>query len=147
MNEQFLAAICSGAVFVAIIETLRALGAWILNRWAKKKDHQEEKEEKKIDEQLEELRQNQEELKQNQKDEEDRMQRIEEALGIQKETNMFILYDRLKYLAKGFIKDGEISLEDRNTWNDMHECYHKNDGNGKLDALSDYINDLPIIKE
>ena len=144
MNDQIVAAVCSGAVVVAVIETLRALGGFILKRWAKKKDRQEEREDKKIDEQFDEIKKNQDELKQNQKEQDDRMQRIEDTLAVQKETYMFILYDRLRYLAKCYIAEGEVSFEDLETWNQMHIFYHQNGGNGKLKPMEDAVNSLLI---
>ena len=139
MNEQFLAAICSGAVFVAIIETLRALGGWILNRWAKKKDRQEEKEEKNIDEHLIEIDDAMSKLK-------EEIQGLKDTLKIQLETNQYILHDRLRYLAKCFITEGEISYEDREMWNGMHKCYKDNNGDGWMDTNKDTINSLPLKK-
>ena len=47
-----------------------------------------------------------------------------------------ILYDRIKHLAKAYIKRGWISVEEYEDLNRMHKVYHDDlEGNGFLDAL------------
>ena len=58
---------------------------------------------------------------------------------------MFLLQDRIKYLAKHFIADAEISAEDLEDLLRMHEVYHKLGGNGYLDTLISAVKNLPII--
>lgn len=58
---------------------------------------------------------------------------------------MFLLQDRIKYLAKHYIADGEISAEDLEDLLRMHEVYHKLGGNGYLDTLIGAVKNLPII--
>ena len=128
---------CGAAI--AIIEGIKAGIGWIVKRAAAKKDKKEEKTEKKVEEQIDEARQDIEQIK-------EQMKVFEEMLDLQRETSKFILYDRLRYLAKCFLADGEISFEDRNTWNAMHECYHKNGGNGTMKQLAEAVNALPVKK-
>lgn len=47
-----------------------------------------------------------------------------------------ILYDRIKHLAKSYIKRGWISVEEYEDLKRMHKVYHDDlEGNGFLDAL------------
>lgn len=138
MNE-FWQYFLGGSAFVAIIEAIKALVGWILKRQAHKKDKKEEREEKKIDEHLAEIDTAMSQINRE-------MQEMKDALKIQMETNQYILHDRLRYLAKCFISDGEISYEDREMWNGMHQCYKDNNGNGWMDTNKDTINSLPLKK-
>ena len=54
-----------------------------------------------------------------------------------------ILYDRVKYLCKCYLKDKHIDLDDRAALIEMHETYQKLGGNGNLDRLMDEIMRLP----
>jgi len=137
--EELVVAVLGGGATVAIIEGIREAFTWRRNRKAQKEDKAEEKEDKKIEARLAKIETHQEE-------QDARMKVIEDALALQKETNKIMLYDRLRYLAKCFIADGEISLDDLTAWNDMHECYHKNGGNGTMTTLSNTINSLPVKK-
>ena len=58
---------------------------------------------------------------------------------------MFLLQDRIKYLAKHYIAGAEISAEDLEDLLRMHEVYHKLGGNGYLDTLICAVKNLPII--
>ena len=59
---------------------------------------------------------------------------------------MFLLQDRIKYLAKHYIQDGQISAEDLEDLLRMHEVYHKLGGNGYLDTLIGAVKNLKLIK-
>lgn len=137
--EEIVVAVLGGGATVAVIEGVKEALSWRRNRKAHKEDRAEEKEDKKIEARLEKIEKHQEE-------QDERMKAIESALVLQQETNKFMLYDRLRYLAKSFIAEGEISLDDLTAWNDMHECYHKNGGNGTMATLSNTINSLPVKK-
>lgn len=138
-NELLIAAFGGGTVFAAIIESVRAFLGWRMKRKAQKEDRAEARADKKIDEQLAAIIEHQ-------KEQDERMEKFEKTLALQQETNMFILYDRLRYLAKCYIADGGISFEDREAWNEMYGCYQRNGGNGNLKPLESCINSLPIKK-
>ena len=54
-----------------------------------------------------------------------------------------ILYDRIKHLAKSYIKRGWISVEEYEDLKRMHKVYHDDlDGNGFLDAIMDEVDHL-----
>lgn len=129
--------ILGGSATVAVIEGIKGGIGWIVKRRAAKKDREEEKGEKKIEDKIAQIEENVAQI-------DEAMTGIKTALNLQKETSTFILYDRLRFLAKCFIKDNEISFEDKTTWNAMHECYHKNGGNGTMDPLAAMVNALPI---
>lgn len=137
--QEVLLALCGGGVAVAVVEGVKETILWHRNRKAQKEDRAEDKEDRQIEVRLSKIERHQEE-------QDERMKAIEDALALQKETNKFMLYDRLRYLAKCYIADGEISLDDLTAWNDMHQCYHKNGGNGTMKTLSTAINALPVKK-
>ena len=54
-----------------------------------------------------------------------------------------ILYDRIKHLAKSYIKRGWISVEEYEDLKRMHKVYHDElGGNGFLDANMEEVNKL-----
>lgn len=54
-----------------------------------------------------------------------------------------ILYDRIKHLAKSYIKRGYITVEEYEDLKRMHEVYHDDlEGNGFLDDIMAEINKL-----
>ena len=56
-----------------------------------------------------------------------------------------ILQDRIRYLCKGYIKDGKIDMADRGDLIGMHDIYHTDlGGNGHLDDLMEKVKDLPL---
>ena len=124
---------CGAAV--AIIEGIKSGVGGIVKRFAAKKDRKEEKAEKKVDEHLRDIDRAIVQM-------DEQIKGISSSLELQKETSKFILYDRLRYLAKCFISDGLISFEDRDTWNSMADCYHKNGGNGTINPLAEAVNSI-----
>ena len=58
-------------------------------------------------------------------------------------ADRMILYDRIKHLAKSYIKRGYITVEEYEDLKRMHEVYHDNlDGNGFLDAIMEEVRKL-----
>lgn len=55
--------------------------------------------------------------------------------------------DRVRYLAQCYIRDGDITLEDKETLQDMHRAYKALGGNGHLDTAMAAIEKLPIHNE
>jgi len=54
-----------------------------------------------------------------------------------------ILYDRIKHLAKSYIKRGWISVEEYEDFDRMHKVYHDDlKGNGFLDNIMAEVNKL-----
>lgn len=52
--------------------------------------------------------------------------------------------DRVRYLAQCYIRDGDITLEDKETLQDMHRAYKALGGNGHLDTAMEAVEKLPI---
>lgn len=55
--------------------------------------------------------------------------------------------DRVRYLARCYIRDGDITLEDKETLQDMHRAYKALGGNGHLDTAMAAVEKLPIHNE
>lgn len=55
--------------------------------------------------------------------------------------------DRVRYLARCYIRDGDITLEDKETLQDMHRAYKALGGNGHLDTSMAAVEKLPIHNE
>lgn len=61
------------------------------------------------------------------------LKKLVESLVIADRT---ILYDRIKHLAKSYIKRGWVSVEEYEDLKNMHKVYHDSlDGNGFLDDI------------
>lgn len=64
--------------------------------------------------------------------------------GVSAGTRM-ILYDRIKFLGKKYIADGEIEADALEDLLEMHRIYHDElDGNGYLDVLIAQVKQLHI---
>lgn len=62
------------------------------------------------------------------------------AQGVQ-----LLLYDRIKYLCKSYIREGTIAAEDLEDLSRMWACYHDAlNGNGYLDSLMAAVKRLPL---
>lgn len=70
----------------------------------------------------------------------DRRDAIVQALKV-------LTVDRVRYLARCYIKDGGIALEDKETLQDMHRAYKALGGNGHLDTAMAEVERLPIRNE
>lgn len=58
-----------------------------------------------------------------------------------------LLYDKIKFLGRKFIADGEVSEEDLEDLIDMHKIYHDElNGNGYLDHIMTEVKKLRIGK-
>lgn len=70
----------------------------------------------------------------------DRQDAVVDALKV-------LTVDRVRYLARCYVKDGEISMDDLQNMHDMHTAYTKLGGNGHLDTAMASIDALPIRRE
>lgn len=60
-------------------------------------------------------------------------------------SNKLIMLDRIKHIAQGCIKSGEITYEDRKLLHDMWDEYHNAwHGNGDLNLIMEIIDELPL---
>ena len=56
-----------------------------------------------------------------------------------------LLIDRVRYLGRCYIEDGEIHLDDKETLTEMHKAYEGLGGNGDLDILMNEVSKLKIV--
>ena len=133
-----------GAGGLAIISVLQERWKWRHERKAKKEDRKEEREDKldlldtKLTKYIDEQQKFNERTTKEFEDNETQMAAQSEALK-------YILLDRIMYLGQEYIKDGEVSFDDRKRLRDMHTSYHKKlDGNGDADAVMKAVDNLPL---
>ena len=70
---------------------------------------------------------------------------LEQKVNALMEADRTLLYDRIKHLAKSYIKQKWISVEDYEDLKRMHKVYHDPDklnGNGFLDGLMAEVEEL-----
>lgn len=117
---DLLTLLLTGGIGAAAIKLLESLILWLLNRRAAKKEGEAGR-----------RRANAEAL--------------EKTVGHLAEGQRIILHDRIKYLAKCYIKDGEIAMDDREDLLEMHRIYHNAlGGNGNLDAVMAQVLELNL---
>lgn len=126
---ELLKSLLGGACGAAIVSGLYDIVQWLLSRRAQKEDRAAEDQESKCEQRGEDLRE---------------LSRKMDVLFLADRT---ILYDRIKHLAKSYIAQGFVTVEDLEDLNRMHEVYHdpdKLDGNGFLRELMETVNSLDI---
>lgn len=56
-----------------------------------------------------------------------------------------LLYDRIKYLGRSYLRAGHIASEDLEDLIEMHKVYHTDlGGNGYLDSIMEKVRRLPV---
>lgn len=73
------------------------------------------------------------------------IQALNDKVNALMEADRTLLYDRIKHLAKSYIKQKWISVEDYEDLKRMHKVYHDPDrlnGNGFLDGLMAEVEEL-----
>lgn len=120
-----LETIIAGACGAALVNGLFGVWQWRLNRKAQKEDEAAERDYVSCTERGAEI---------------ERLQSTVNALIVADRT---ILYDRIKHLAKAYIKRGWISVEEYEDLKRMHSVYHDElNGNGFLDNIMEEVNKL-----
>ena len=115
---EVLLELLKSAFGAGIVAGLFGLWQWRLNRKAQKEDKAAEKEVVSCAARGREIKQ---------------LQDTVNALIVADRT---ILYDRIKHLAKSYIKRGYITVEEYEDLKRMHKVYHDElGGNGFLDAI------------
>lgn len=61
------------------------------------------------------------------------------------EAQKVMMIDRVKHVAKDYISDGEISLDDKNNLMEMYKAYKGLGGNGHLDLTMREVEKLTVI--
>lgn len=124
---EFLAVILGGAVGAALVTGVFSIVRWKLDRKAKKEDAQEQKQVADCSAQKQEIAE---------------LKRLVEVLMVADRT---ILYDRIKHLAKTYIRRGSVTFDEWEDLSMMHKVYHdkdKLDGNGFLDEMMETVKKL-----
>lgn len=122
---EFLKTFLGGAGGAALVAGFFALIQWRLNRKAQKED-------KAADREVVSCAARGREIKQ--------LQDTVNALIVADRT---ILYDRIKHLAKSYIKRGWITVEEYEDLKRMHKVYHDDlKGNGFLDSIMEEVDKL-----
>jgi len=128
---DFWTSLLGGGVIVALIESARGLVAWFLKRKAEKEDRAEDRADKRIEERIGHL-----------EDEMTAMRTLTAALA---ESQKNVLFDRIRYLCRRYLADGEIDFDDLRAVNALHNSYHNGlGGNGDLDTLMKQVRALPV---
>lgn len=120
-----LETIIAGACGAALVNGLFGVLQWRLNRKAQKEDEAAERDAVSCAERGAEI---------------ERLQNTVNSLIV---ADRMILYDRIKHLAKAYIKRGWISVEEYEDLKRMHSVYHNElNGNGFLDNIMEEVNKL-----
>lgn len=123
----------TSGVIAALVVFAKELVLWILNRRATKEDRNSDKEE----EEDFNLQQTIESIN-------SKIDSMQENLTHQRDINRILLSYNIRVLGAKYLKQGEISVEDRAEIIDMWETYHfKENGNGTHDDLMDEVRKLP----
>ena len=60
-------------------------------------------------------------------------------------ANKVLMIDKVRWLGKKYIADGEISLEDKENLQEMYNAYKSLGGNGHLDMVMQEVNHLKVV--
>lgn len=133
-----------GAGGLEIIGIFRERAKFKADRKAKKEDRAEEKEDKltEISKKLDAFIDRQEKFNEASAAQDKEMQ---DQLNATADGMKFVLLDRILYLGQSYIKNGEVSFDDRKRLGDMHTVYHGSlHGNGDADKVMDGVYELPL---
>ena len=120
---EYVVAILTGGVAVAVIEGIREWLKWRRDRKAKKEDDVE-------------------------LDLEGRLFKMEQQNTAQIEALKYLLFDKIRHLGQKYIAKEEIDFDERRILNSMHTVYHNGlNGNGDLDNLMDEVNQLKLKRK
>lgn len=125
MAMEILLAVLGGSVGSALVAGIFGLITWRLNRSAAKEDKVLERRSNECTARGAEI------------------QELNRKMDVLFLADRTILYDRIKHLAKSYIRRGWVTVEELEDLNRMHEVYHDSDklnGNGFLKDLMDKVN-------
>ena len=124
---NILLAVVGGATGAALVSGVFSLIQWRLNRKAKQEDTQQERSNAVCAARGLEL------------------QKIQDQMKVALLADRTILYDRIKHLAKSYIKRKWVSVEEYEDLKRMHKVYHDDlGGNGFLDEIMKEVSKLEI---
>lgn len=123
---NILQCLLTGAAGAALIKLIDNIIQWRLNRKAQQEDKEAEKQEEAAEVTNE------------------WMQHTTETISLLAEGQKCIMLDRIQYLCRAYLKDGEVDYDDRRRLHLMHDAYHDLRGNGDLNVLMSEVDDLPL---
>lgn len=126
MEESALVILLSGTAGAALIKMVEGIIQFFLARKAKKEDKAEEKAERQA------------------ADKEKELEAVKAELEAVKAGMSVMMLDRIQYLCKTYIKEGNVDFDDRRRLHLMHKGYHAVGGNGDLDILMQAVDELPL---
>ena len=71
--------------------------------------------------------------------------RQDERVDALVDANKVLMIDKVRWLGKKYISEGEIRLEDKENLLEMYQAYKRLGGNGHLDTVMDEVNHLKVI--
>lgn len=60
-------------------------------------------------------------------------------------ANKVLMIDKVRWLGKKYIAEGEIHLEDKENLKEMYKAYKRLGGNGHLDIIMDEVDNLKVV--
>ena len=138
--EQLILSLVSGGAVAGIILAVSNKAAWKRERKAKKEDRAEAR-----TDMTDELKKEIDHLKEKDAEAKTALDDMQRQINATAEGVKLMLLDRILYLGQSYIKNGEISYDDRRRFHQMHDCYHKQlDGNGDADLIVEGVDELPL---
>ena len=61
------------------------------------------------------------------------------------DANKVLMIDKVRWLGKKYIAEGEVHLEDKENLKEMYQSYKRLGGNGHLDTIMSEIDRLKVI--
>lgn len=71
--------------------------------------------------------------------------RHDERVDALVDANKVLMIDKVRYLGKKYISEGEIHLEDKENLKEMYSAYKRLGGNGHLDTVMYEVDQLKVI--
>ena len=69
------------------------------------------------------------------------------ALKALVDAQKVVMVDRVRYLGRSYIRRGEVTLEDKETLQEMYIAYKALGGNGHLTTIMAEVEKLPVVAE
>lgn len=139
-----------GGALVALIGARTERWKFKAERDAKKEDRAEEKADR-----THELGQAVDELREADRLQDqhygERLQRLEDQMTAVVKANKIMMLDLVLRIGLGYIEKGEITIEERRRFHEMHDCYHNPvpdglGGNGDANLVVEAVDELPLKK-
>jgi hypothetical protein len=73
-----------------------------------------------------------------------RQEKKDERIDALVEAQMVIMVDRVRFLGRAYIKEGRISLSDKENLHGMYRAYKVLGGNGHLETVMDEVDNLEV---